>query len=136
MLINLAVLFRFTFFPLHLNNGRITPMEFGPDAVSASRIRLIPFKYIPTYSTKKELLTNVLGNIGMFIPTGILLPILYPKLDRLWKVAAVCAGMTLCIELLQLFIVGRTTDIDDLILNTVGGIIGYGIYTMISKLRA
>lgn len=50
---------------------------------------------------------------------------------------AVFAGalMSLCIEILQLPLSDRTSDINDLILNISGVVIGYGIYTMARKIR-
>ena len=64
----------------------------------------------------------------MFIPSGIVLPIVYTKLDRFSKVILSGALISLCTEILQLPFPARATDIDDLILNTLGVAVGYGIY--------
>ena len=73
----------------------------------------------------------------MFIPTGIIMPILYKRLDCFWKVLLAGAGLSFVIELIQLLFPGSVTDIDDLILNTAGVAIGYGIYRLVyrNKLR-
>ena len=72
----------------------------------------------------------------MFIPSGIVLPIVYKRLDTFCKVILAGAGISLCIEIIQLPFSVRATDIDDLILNTIGVIVGCGIYTLVQCLRA
>lgn len=69
-------------------------------------------------------------NILMFIPFGAFLPIYF---GRFWKMSTtVLAGafMSFTIEVLQLFTF-RLTDIDDLIMNTLGTLLGYGIGAII-----
>ena len=78
---------------------------------------------------------NVIGNMVLFIPTGILLPIVYGNLDNPWKVGITGALISLSIEILQLPFASRATDVDDLILNTLGVIVGYGIYTAVKHLK-
>ena len=76
---------------------------------------------------------NIVGmslNILMFIPFGAFLPIYF---GRFWKMSTtVFAGafMSFTIEVLQLFTF-RLTDIDDLIMNTLGTLLGYGIGAII-----
>ena len=76
---------------------------------------------------------NIVGmslNILMFIPFGAFLPIYF---GRFWKMSTtVLAGafMSFTIEVLQLFTF-RLTDIDDLIMNTLGTLLGYGIGAII-----
>ena len=70
---------------------------------------------------------NVAGNAAMFIPGGIVLPIVYRQLNGFGKTVAAGALISLCIEILQLPFPSRASDIDDLILNTLGTAVGYGI---------
>ena len=70
---------------------------------------------------------NVAGNAAMFIPGGIILPIVYRQLNSFGKTVAAGALISLCIEILQLPFPSRASDIDDLILNTLGTAVGYGI---------
>ncbi len=129
MFINLAVIIRLVYFPFFMVEGHVQPLIVNLRATSPYRINLTPFVHIVDYSSRKELLINILGNMCMFIPTGILLPILYKKLDRFWKVVLVGLSMSLMIELSQLlWCPTNVTDIDDLMLNTLGAAIGYGIY--------
>jgi glycopeptide antibiotics resistance protein len=67
----------------------------------------------------------------MFIPLGIVWPAVFKQLDKPWKVIAAGVGVSLTIEILQLPFYGRATDIDDLILNSAGFLIGYGIYLLV-----
>ena len=90
--------------------------------------------HLTEYDSKKELLLNVIGNTAMFIPSGIVLPIIYKRLNSFLKVIGVGALISLCIEILQLPFFERTSDIDDLLLNTLGAGIGYLIYTLVHKL--
>jgi glycopeptide antibiotics resistance protein len=82
----------------------------------------------------KEALLNLIGNMALFIPLGIVWPAVFKKLDSHKKVISAGFGMSLAIELLQLLFYDRATDIDDLILNTLGFLIGYGIYLLAKKL--
>jgi glycopeptide antibiotics resistance protein len=87
------------------------------------------------YDNKRDLLVNVIGNVAMFIPSGIVLPIIYKRLDTFAKVLLAGEGISLCIEIIQLPFSVRATDIDDLILNVVGVVMGYGIYALIRYIR-
>lgn len=90
-----------------------------------SRVSLLPFSDIDS-------LYNVSGNIIMFVPFGF-----FPSLLRrgfTWRRAlAVGLGITCGIECWQL-LVGRTTDIDDIILNTLGVFCGYLLWKLLAKL--
>ena len=131
MYINLAVIIRFTFFPMSRINGRIQPLVFDASKVFPLWLNLIPFVKLLDYNSKRDLLLNIIGNTAMFIPSGIILPIIYKKLNSFWKVVAAGAMISLCIEILQLPFSGRASDVDDLILNTAGVMIGYGIYALV-----
>ena len=58
-----------------------------------------------------------------------------PCLDRFWKVLLAGAGLSFVIEMMQLLFPGSVSDIDDLILNTAGVAIGYGIYMLVHDFR-
>jgi glycopeptide antibiotics resistance protein len=78
----------------------------------------------------KNFYENLFGNIIMFIPFGIFLPWLYKK--KFWKVVLIAALSASCIEFIQFLnmFAGyyRYVDIDDVILNTSGAVIGYWIF--------
>ena len=124
---DLAVIIRFTFFPLERIGGRIQPLLFDPDKILPFNMNLHPFQNM-VFETREKTLINLIGNLTMLIPTGFLLPLLYRKLDRLWKVVLTGALLSISIELLQLLFYTRTTDVNDLILNTLGVAAGYGFF--------
>ena len=135
MYINLAVIIRFTFFPMSKADGRVQPLIFDTATAFPFRVNLFPLVNLFDYDSKRDLLLNVIGNVAMFIPSGIILPIIYKRLDTFVKVLLAGGGISLCIEIIQLPFSVRATDIDDLILNTVGVIVGYGIYALIRYIR-
>jgi len=130
MFVNLAVVIRFVFYPFFTVNGHVRPLMINLSSIQPLRINLIPFVHILDFDNQREAAINIIGNICMFIPTGVILPILYPRLDRFWKVLLAGAGLSFVIEMMQLLLPGSVSDIDDLILNTAGVAIGYGIYKL------
>lgn len=73
--------------------------------------------------------TNIWGmalNIVMFIPFGCFLPIYFKYFRKVQKTVLAGLLMSLFIEVLQLFTF-RATDVDDLLMNTIGAFLGYGI---------
>lgn len=129
MYINIAVMIRFVFFPRALVNGHVQPLVFDPETAFPPRVNFVPFVFLMDYDNVRDIIWNTVGNMALFIPTGIVLPIIYKKPDSFWKVVAAGALVSLCIEILQLPFPSRVSDVDDLILNTLGVAAGYGIYT-------
>ena len=125
----------FCLLPVFTVDGHVQPLIISLSSIQPIRINLIPFVYILDYDIKREVAINIIGNISMFIPTGIILPILYKPLNCFWKVLLAGAGLSFAIEMIQLFFPGSVTDIDDLILNTAGVAIGYGIYKLMHSCR-
>lgn len=82
----------------------------------------------------KKMMMQLLLNIGMFVPFGFLLPIAVKRMRRLHKTSAVVLTITLIIEITQYFM-GRSADIDDIIMNFVGGLIGYSLFTLFNRCR-
>ena len=76
---------------------------------------------------------NLYGNVIMFIPLGFLLPKVFKKLRKFWKVLLATAGIIIFVELAQLFSLMGSCDVDDLILNVLGAGIGYILYRITAK---
>lgn len=131
----LIVVARFTFFPFSKVDGRVQPLLFDAVQMWNFRINLLPFVYITDYEALWEMKVNIIGNTAMFIPIGIIWPSVYRKLDTHKKVIAAGVGFSLFIEILQLPFYDRVTDVDDLILNSLGFLMGYGIYLLVKKVR-
>lgn len=88
-------------------------------------LNIIPFRTILYYISLGnliEFLANVLGNIIIFVPFGFFLCI--KERGNVKITLTACLLFTICIETLQLMLPMRTTDIDDVILNFIGGCIG------------
>ena len=131
----IVVVARFTFFPFSKVDGKVQPLIFDSANWLNFRINLLPFVYLMDYEIRREALINVIGNTAMFIPLGIVWPVCFKQLNSHGKVIAAGVGTSLLIEILQLPFYDRVSDIDDLILNSLGYLIGYGIYLMVKKCR-
>ena len=74
---------------------------------------------------------NVLGNIILFIPLGFFIPLLFKKCDKLKRVILYGFIGSFTIEFLQYFTSNNITDIDDLIFNTIGAILGFCCFRLV-----
>lgn len=74
-----------------------------------------------------------LQNILLFVPLGLLLPLLWPDMRKLKEVFINSFGFSLLLELSQLCN-NRCTDVDDLLLNTLGALMGYGLAKLLLAL--
>ena len=72
-------------------------------------------------------------NVVLFIPLGFFLPLLYKKYYRMKTVALTGFLLSLSVEIVQMFDWG-STDVNDLITNTVGACFGYLAYCLLSKI--
>lgn len=100
----------------------------------APRLELIPFNdivcvLIDTTSPGLGSFTNIVGNLALLAPLGFLLPLFWKFFYSAKHTILFAAGLSLSIELIQLA-AGGVTSVDDLILNTVGAVIGF----MLAKL--
>ena len=81
---------------------------------------------------------NIILNIIMFVPFGFFWPQLIKKMASFWKMSIIGFIFTFCIEVLQLLLKRGVFEPDDLLGNTVGTMIGYGVYylaTYLMKIR-
>lgn len=108
-------------------NGNINILKNGKHGIN-----LLPLKVL--FETYREVFINLninyfiinfLGNIIMFMPIGFFIPLLWEIPDK--KIIIVGFLFSLFIEVCQLFL-NRGTDVDDLILNTLGTILGLLVY--------
>lgn len=90
-------------------------------------LTLLPF--VPMLADIK----NTILNIFLFIPLGIMLPFLWRRYNRLTDTLVFGFGMSLSIEVLQI-LTFRATDINDIIANTFGVVLGYYIFRGISRI--
>ena len=103
--------------------------------VSWSTSNFIPFKEINRYQFGSHLfLKNVLGNMIMFIPYGFFVAY-FLKLEKLSTSLFMTLITSLTIEITQL-IIGRVFDVDDILLNILGGIVGFSLYFILYKIKS
>jgi len=78
---------------------------------------------------------NTIGNILLFIPLGILLPLVFANIKRFIQIFFLLFMGSFTIEILQYVTLLGVFDIDDIILNILGGILGYLILILIVKMK-
>lgn len=102
--------------------------------VTWSSSNFIPFKEMLRYRFASSLFfRNVLGNMLMFIPFGFFVSY-FLKLKKPYSILLLSLLISSTIETTQLLI-GRVFDVDDIILNVVGGVIGFAVYKLFSILK-
>lgn len=98
-------------------------------------VNLIPFRTIIDYIksfinntiNKDTIILNLLGNLMLFMPMGVLLPCMF-KIFRTWRVFIVYMVLILCgVEIIQLLTATGSLDIDDFILNMSGACLIFAI---------
>ncbi|WP_078552199.1 VanZ family protein [Bacillus alkalicellulosilyticus] len=100
---------------------------------------IIPFRNMYNYIVNHQnfnlniVIDNTLGNVLIFIPLGVFLAIIFNKLNTMSKVVVCTLMISFSIEFLQFTLRVGQFDIDDIILNTLGSVIGYLIVNAIIK---
>ncbi|HVZ56265.1 MAG TPA: VanZ family protein [Chitinophagaceae bacterium] len=104
------------------------------------RANFIPFaSFVYFYEVRYRfgyVLKNVIGNVAGFVPLGVLLPVLFPSLRTASRTIGTVFLISLGFETLQLVFNLGVFDVDDLLLNTVGGSIGYLVFRVGLRLAA
>ncbi|MGN0290339.1 MAG: VanZ family protein [Lachnospiraceae bacterium] len=101
---------------------------------------LIPFLEIRRFIVYRKklgmlaVLVNLLGNVAAFLPFGFFLPTLSEKNRSFFYVTLMSFEFSLLIECIQLFSKVGSFDVDDMILNTLGGSIGFLCFLAVRKL--
>ena len=76
---------------------------------------------------------NFIGNIILFVPLGVLIPVV-TDWKKIWRTAVASIGFSLLIEIIQLISSRGCFDPDDVILNGLGCFLGYGFYKVACRL--
>ncbi len=108
-------------FPLDLR-GRINTDTFQVFFDSIRNMKTGNYQYF---------VINVLGNLIAFVPLGIFIPLIFPS-RKVFSVVMIGFCTSLLIEIIQLTVI-RATDVDDIMLNTLGTLLGYLIYRFVFK---
>lgn len=95
---------------------------------------LMPFHEIRRFITYskvlgfKAVILNLVGNIAAFMPFGSFLPIYTKRCRNVWYTVFYSFELSLLVEILQLVFKVGSFDVDDLLLNTLGGLLGFLVY--------
>ncbi len=110
----------------------------GADVI---RYNLMPLREIRRFLSNKAILgrrsvfLNVAGNILAFCPFGAILPVVFRRLRSLVQVTALTAVFSVGIETAQLLTRAGVFDVDDILLNTLGGMAGFAVFCLCNALR-
>jgi len=102
---------------------------------------LVPLREIQRFWNNRYMLgffpvfINLAGNILAFIPFGVILPVLSVGTRRFWRVGLLSLELSFVIETIQLISKVGSFDVDDLLLNTIGGLLGYFIFWICNQVR-
>lgn len=78
--------------------------------------------------------TNLFGNVLIFVPFGFFMP-MASKYRSFFSTLFYSFGLSLCVETFQLITKVGSFDVDDLLLNTIGGVVGYIIFSICAVIR-
>ena len=93
-------------------------------------INLVPFNTIKIYKFSQK---QIWGNLLMLMPLGFYVPMLMKSRVTYLRVFITALAASTCIELLQLLTNFRSSDIDDIIMNTTGAVLGFVLFRILSS---
>ncbi len=105
----------------------------------AYHYNIVPFHEIKRFIQYYEVLgmpavlLNLVGNVAAFVPFGFFLPVFVERCRKTINTVFYSFELSLLVELIQLVAKVGSFDVDDIILNTLGGAIGYIIYKIVRK---
>ena len=114
-------------------------------AVRNYSYNLIPFKEIHRFIAHRAVLgakavwLNLAGNVAAFIPFGLFIIPVSGRRISFWAAVLLTFDVSLCVEIIQLVAKVGSFDVDDLLLNTLGGLLGallYKLFKRIERVRA
>ncbi len=91
-------------------------------------------RYRKTLGTMAVVL-NLFGNVAAFVPFGMILPIMRRRCRSFLYMTLLTFEFSLIIEVIQLVFRVGSFDVDDLLLNTIGGALGYLAFAILDKIR-
>jgi glycopeptide antibiotics resistance protein len=104
-------------------------------ATAVQWINLVPFSSI-TQGLRQGgplFVINIIGNIVVFVPVGLLLPLISTRFTTWLRILLAGFAVSLTIEMLQLLSAQRVADVDDLLLNVAGTLVGYSSYMLVRR---
>lgn len=83
----------------------------------------------------KAVILNLFGNVAAFIPFGMIVPMMNRRYRSLLHMTLLTFEFSLLVETVQLVCKVGSFDVDDLLLNTIGGMLGYLMFAIMDKVR-
>ena len=115
--------------------------HYGRDCIADGyRYNLTLFREIRRFiEYRKQLgiesfMVNILGNVAAFAPFGFFLPALNKKYRNFFLTVLLSMLFSLSVEVMQLLLKVGIFDVDDIVLNTAGGMAGYLCYVVLSRI--
>ena len=105
------------------------PITFEPEN---HILNVVPFRWLSTTNSFQLFLVEKIPNILLFIPLGFFIPVVFKSKRKFYKTVLLSFCMTFSIEFFQYFI-GRSSDIDDILTNLLGAIIGYILFNLLNN---
>ena len=105
------------------------------------RYNLMPFVEIRRFWKYRDQLgnfavfSNIFGNVIGFLPWGFILPIIFRRMDRAFLIFLSGFLLSLIVEVIQLISKVGCFDVDDLILNSLGAVLGYVFFVICDHIR-
>ena len=105
------------------------------------QLNLVLFREIRRFYTKRHVFgdyivwMNIAGNIAAFIPFGLFVMPVSNRRINFFETVIITFNVSLCVEIIQLVTKVGSFDVDDLFLNTIGGLIGAGIYVVYAMIE-
>jgi len=100
---------------------------------NGDRVNLHLFKIFSIYHFSDK---QIMGNLALLFPFGIYLPLLFPKMNTFFRVLVISLLFSVIIETIQLITRFRVADVDDVLLNTTGAVLGFILFKLLSWWRA
>ena len=110
----------------------LQPVDPPPGLVVLPNV--VPLRTLAVYVANTDSpfwMGQLAGNLLLLLPVGLLGPIALPAMDGWLRVLLVALGLSLAIEAAQLFVPNRMADVDDVLLNVIGALIGYAILSVV-----
>ena len=115
--------------------------KYGRLAGGTYRYNLCPLKEIRRFWIHRETLgmwptlLNLGGNVIGFMPFSAILPVMNRKLRRCGRMVLITFLFSIAVELAQLVTQAGCFDVDDILLNTLGGLLGYIVFALCNQIR-
>ena len=119
---SLMLIIGFTIFPIFVVTN---PEDYPELFVRNNYIPLLSIYHLLDSDYYMVPLRNIVGNILLFVPLGFILTLRFRQIKSMLSVGLIGLFLSLLIEVIQLNLPTRAFDIDDMILNTLGTILGF-----------